>query len=86
MSAWFGADKQPFLYLKPAVSDDNLGKARPKKGKKIPNKMLRELAAGQYKACVALEGPAKVGKTTVLQLMGNTIYATVPCKIPNHIE
>ena len=42
--AWFASLDEPVLILEPAITQDTLGSARPKKGKKIPVAHLREHA------------------------------------------
>ena len=60
---------------------DTLGSTRPKKGRKLPAETLCRHATDQYGACVSLEGPRKVGKTTVIQALQGKGYAAIPCPV-----
>ena len=49
------------------ITTQELGKRRAKKGKKVPTDHIRELLQQEAPRVVVIEGPASIGKTSILQ-------------------
>ena len=69
------ADVLP-LYVTVTTMEE-LGKKRPKKGKKVPASHIRGLLMRAAKNHVALEGPRGIGKSSVLQALPQAGYDVV---------
>lgn len=67
----------PDLSVLLAYTNDTLGKRGPRKGKKVPRDLVRQLMQQRDAKKLCVEGAAGVGKTTALQILAATTYSVV---------